>query len=154
MSFWTVERVEQITRFWNEGKSASEIADLMGEVSRSAVIGKAHRLGLSARPDPIKYQQVYARIRHGKREIITENRAAIIAFEVARVVASEQPLGTNTERTCEWPFGTGPYTYCGAKRVPGRPYCGEHCAKAYKKLPPRVRKGANPFTHDHKGNWS
>lgn len=51
---WTDERVEMLRQLWGSGKSASEIAQVLGGISRNAVIGKAHRLGLSGRPSPIK----------------------------------------------------------------------------------------------------
>lgn len=51
---WTDQRVNQLKKLWTQGKSASEIADALGGVTRNAVIGKAHRLGLSGRPSPIK----------------------------------------------------------------------------------------------------
>lgn len=51
---WTDERINTLTKMWGAGKSASEIAEKLGGVTRNAVIGKAHRLGLSGRPSPIK----------------------------------------------------------------------------------------------------
>ena len=51
---WTEERIERLKAMWMEGKTASQIADELGGVSRNAVIGKAHRLGLDARPSPVK----------------------------------------------------------------------------------------------------
>jgi GcrA cell cycle regulator len=51
---WTEERIERLKTMWHEGATASEIADKLGGVSRNAVIGKAHRLGLEARPSPVK----------------------------------------------------------------------------------------------------
>jgi GcrA cell cycle regulator len=51
---WTEERIERLKAMWAEGATASEIADKLGGVSRNAVIGKAHRLGLEARPSPVK----------------------------------------------------------------------------------------------------
>ncbi|MDE2303170.1 MAG: GcrA cell cycle regulator, partial [Sphingomonadales bacterium] len=51
---WTDERIEQLTKMWESGATASQIADELGGVSRNAVIGKAHRLGLKARPSPVK----------------------------------------------------------------------------------------------------
>lgn len=51
---WTDQRVAQLKKLWQQGKSASEIAETLGGVTRNAVIGKAHRLGLSGRPSPIK----------------------------------------------------------------------------------------------------
>jgi GcrA cell cycle regulator len=51
---WTDERIEQLTKMWEGVATASQIADELGGVSRNAVIGKAHRLGLKARPSPVK----------------------------------------------------------------------------------------------------
>ena len=51
---WTGERIDMLTRMWEGGATASQIADELGGVSRNAVIGKAHRLGLKARPSPVK----------------------------------------------------------------------------------------------------
>lgn len=51
---WTDERIEQLKDLWTKGMTASQIADELGGVSRNAVIGKAHRLGLQSRPSPVK----------------------------------------------------------------------------------------------------
>jgi len=51
---WTEERIERLKKMWHDGSTASQIADDLGGVSRNAVIGKAHRLGLEARPSPVK----------------------------------------------------------------------------------------------------
>ena len=57
---WTDERIDQLKRLWGQGMTASQIADELGGVSRNAVIGKAHRLGLEARPSPVKGGEVPA----------------------------------------------------------------------------------------------
>ena len=51
---WTDERIETLAKMWEGGSTASQIAEELGGVSRNAVIGKAHRLGLKARPSPVK----------------------------------------------------------------------------------------------------
>ena len=51
---WTDERIDRLKTMWAEGSTASHIAELLGGVSRNAVIGKAHRLGLESRPSPVK----------------------------------------------------------------------------------------------------
>ena len=51
---WTDERIEQLRTMWTKGMTASQIAEELGGVSRNAVIGKAHRLGLQSRPSPVK----------------------------------------------------------------------------------------------------
>lgn len=54
---WTDERIEQLKKLWENGMTASQIADELGGVSRNAVIGKAHRLGLQSRPSPVKEKE-------------------------------------------------------------------------------------------------
>src|SRR6188474_2519756 len=51
---WTDERIERLKAMWTKGSTASQIAEELGGVSRNAVIGKAHRLGLESRPSPVK----------------------------------------------------------------------------------------------------
>ncbi|HZG44979.1 MAG TPA: GcrA family cell cycle regulator [Allosphingosinicella sp.] len=51
---WTDERIERLKEMWSRGMTASQIAEELGAVSRNAVIGKAHRLGLQSRPSPVK----------------------------------------------------------------------------------------------------
>jgi GcrA cell cycle regulator len=51
---WTDERIDRLRALWTKGVTASQIAEELGGVSRNAVIGKAHRLGLQARPSPVK----------------------------------------------------------------------------------------------------
>jgi GcrA cell cycle regulator len=66
---WTDERIAQLKQYWEEGRSASQIAELLGEgLSRNAVIGKAHRLGLASRPSPLKTGEAKAEPRAPKAE--------------------------------------------------------------------------------------
>lgn len=57
---WTDERIEQLKTLWGQGMTASQIAESLGGVSRNAVIGKAHRLGLEARPSPVRASEIPA----------------------------------------------------------------------------------------------
>ncbi|MGZ8349921.1 MAG: GcrA family cell cycle regulator [Allosphingosinicella sp.] len=57
---WTDERIERLRELWSQGVTASQIADELGGVSRNAVIGKAHRLGLQSRPSPVKPNETEA----------------------------------------------------------------------------------------------
>ena len=58
---WTDERIETLKSMWEKGMTAGKIAETLGGVSRNAVIGKAHRLGLQARPSPVKANEAEAR---------------------------------------------------------------------------------------------
>jgi GcrA cell cycle regulator len=57
---WTDERIDQLKRLWEQGMTASQIAEELGGVSRNAVIGKAHRLGLQSRPSPVRSSEAPA----------------------------------------------------------------------------------------------
>jgi len=57
---WTDERIDTLRRLWEQGITASQIAETLGGVSRNAVIGKAHRLGLQSRPSPVKSSEASA----------------------------------------------------------------------------------------------
>jgi GcrA cell cycle regulator len=58
---WTDERIDRLKTMWEKGLTASQIADELGGVSRNAVIGKAHRLGLKSRPSPVKANDTEAK---------------------------------------------------------------------------------------------
>src|SRR3546814_6589441 len=73
---WTEERIERLRQLWGSGRSASEIAEILGDVSRNAIIGKAHRLGLSGRPSPIKAKREEPVAR--KRPVIEQPAGATI----------------------------------------------------------------------------
>ncbi|PZU51391.1 MAG: GcrA cell cycle regulator [Sphingomonas sp.] len=66
---WTDERIALLKQYWEEGRSASQIAEILGEgLSRNAVIGKAHRLGLASRPSPLKTGDAKAEAKPAKAE--------------------------------------------------------------------------------------
>lgn len=60
---WTEDRIAKLTKMWEGGSTASQIADELGGVSRNAVIGKAHRLGLKSRPSPVKAAEAQKKAR-------------------------------------------------------------------------------------------
>jgi GcrA cell cycle regulator len=65
---WTDERIDRLKELWSQGKTASHIAEELGGVSRNAVIGKAHRLGLQSRPSPVKPNEPAPKTRARVRE--------------------------------------------------------------------------------------
>jgi GcrA cell cycle regulator len=107
---WSKERVEILKRMWAEGASARLIAEALGgDATRNSVIGKAYRLGLSKPSKP------------PKRASEPPNRPLASILNL-------------TERMCRWPSGhpgQAGFGFCGKPVAPGRPYCAEHCAKAY-----------------------
>jgi GcrA cell cycle regulator len=69
---WTDERIDRLKELWSQGVTASQIADELGGVSRNAVIGKAHRLGLQSRPSPVKANEPAAPAVEESREAASE----------------------------------------------------------------------------------
>jgi GcrA cell cycle regulator len=135
---WTDERIEALRALWMQGFTASQIAERLGGVSRNAVIGKAHRLGLSARPSPIKRETA---------RTLPMRRAPAAPPPPAPMPAAAMPPQPPVQRaapapvpgsskSCMWPLGDPKqpdFHFCGAPAEPGRPYCSQHCAAAYHK---------------------
>jgi len=91
---WTDERIEKLTKMWEGGATASQIAEELGGVSRNAVIGKAHRLGLKARPSPVKANEKPARA------------APVVAAAPKKLKPAVDPLAEDEDETP--PFDTAP----------------------------------------------
>ncbi|MGN6423386.1 MAG: cell cycle sigma 70 cofactor GcrA [Asticcacaulis sp.] len=152
---WTDERVETLKKLWQEGHSASQIAKTLGGVTRNAVIGKVHRLGLSGRAAPSQptrplYKPARPSRPVGNAERAVNERPQAAAPRrnepmVARPVIStpatpyvETP-GTATVLTlgskmCKWPIGdpiSDEFSFCGRVASDGAPYCVEHARVAY-----------------------
>jgi GcrA cell cycle regulator len=144
---WTNERVEELRRLWGQGQTASRIADLLGGVTRNAVIGKAHRLGLRGRPSPIRRDEngtAIARPAPAPRVSVPQPaKAELPPVEVSRAAAMPAPAPSQPKtaqggggRTCSWPVGDpkqAGFHFCGGEAVPGRPYCASHCGMAYQR---------------------
>lgn len=128
---WTDEQVEELKRLWNEGLTTGDIGKALG-VSKNAVVGKAHRLGLNSRPSPI---------RRGDEETATEEAPAPEVKEPKKSSkktekAKEKLFTVNdlTSTSCRWPIGDPKdedFHFCGKTALPGKPYCLEHAAVAY-----------------------
>ena len=120
---WTDERVETLKKLWTEGLSASQIAAELGGITRNAVIGKVHRLGLSGRakspssaaPRPRKARP-HSHMLRVSRPSIRGNTALAQAYELEvelepELVDNVIPLGQRrtllelNEETCRWPIG-------------------------------------------------
>ena len=152
---WTDERVEMLKKLWLDGLSASQIAKQLGGVTRNAVIGKVHRLGLSGRATPSQPQRpVFKAPRPARpavaapRRVVSSETQALPAVTVPTFYAEEP--GSATVLTlgahmCKWPIGdpsTDGFTFCGRRSSEG-PYCGEHARVAYQ---PQQKKGRSSAT--------
>ncbi|NRA87410.1 MAG: GcrA cell cycle regulator [Rhizobiales bacterium] len=158
---WTDDRVELLKKLWNDGLSASQIANQMGGVTRNAVIGKVHRLGLSGRVTSTRGRAASktgktaaSKQRSQRREPKMPNIGGNTAFKTApetkampiieeKVVPLtlvETVIGNNisifdlTEYTCRWPEGdpsTNDFHFCGSRNDGSGPYCEKHAEVAY-----------------------
>ena len=85
---WTEERIERLKKMWHDGSTASQIADELGGVSRNAVIGKAHRLGLEQRPSPVKPGEE----KEAKKPAAAPSTRATAALQAVQWLALMPPL--------------------------------------------------------------
>ena len=155
---WTDERIDQLKQLWEKGLTASQIAEkLAGGISRNAVIGKAHRLGLKARPSPVKSGEGAAADAPVVEVRPAPVAAALPTTEVARPKPAPRAVAAPTassgktslldlsDKICKWPIGhpgDSDFHFCGKPAQPTFPYCSEHCAVAYQaQLPRRDRPG-------------
>src|SRR5215468_1152865 len=109
---WTNERIDELRRLWGQGQTASRIADLLGGVTRNAVIGKAHRLGLRGRPSPIRRDETGAAARPVPRVSVPAPqpvKAELPPVETPRAAplapaapVQAKAVGGST-KTCSWP---------------------------------------------------
>jgi len=88
---WTDERIERLKKMWHDGATASQIADELGGVSRNAVIGKAHRLGLEQRPSPVKPGEEKEKKAAATPAAAAPKPAAKAEAPAARVAAAATP---------------------------------------------------------------
>jgi GcrA cell cycle regulator len=152
---WTDERVETLKKLWLDGLSASQIAKQLGGVTRNAVIGKVHRLGLSGRAAPSHPSRPAFKTPRAPRPIsmpaprprVAEQRpAAHTAVPAPRTTPFVELPGTATVLTlgahmCKWPIGdpsSDNFTFCGRRASEERPYCVDHARMAY--APPQGKK--------------
>ena len=162
---WTDERVETLKKLWLDGLSASQIAKQLGGVTRNAVIGKVHRLGLSGRAAPSQPARPTFKAPRPARPAATTVPAPRRAAppqpkEAAPVVAHAPPpppaaprleeRGVATVLTlgahmCKWPIGdpaSDEFSFCGRRSADDGPYCVEHARVAYQ--PHQGKKKASP----------
>lgn len=158
---WSTEAIEQLRGLWAEGHSTAEIGRRMG-ISKNAVVGKAHRLHLPARPSPIQRDKVPAVIAaSGSAGDAPRPVSAPAAASAPRPVpvprvapapamraappAVVRPFHRNSARSCCWPIGepgTPEFRFCTSEAFSSKPYCVEHASIAYVKARDRREDAA------------
>lgn len=158
---WTDDRVDLLKKLWSEGLSASQIAGRLGGVTRNAVIGKVHRLGLSGRATTTR-TKARPRVRTSTarraqqrpnfrqlgnpafRSLYNGGDAEPYVPEVEEMnipLDERKSLQDLTESCCRWPIGDpqhDDFHFCNKSKVPGLPYCEFHAKRAFQ--PPQARR--------------
>ncbi len=164
---WTDERrVRLLKKYWAQGLSASQIASRLGGVTRNAVIGKAHRLGLETHTTTVRKPMARRQAKGApgkkpgrivgrmyqdfamppaKRDVEPKPEAEPDPAPIEELVipASQRvTVAILKDHMCRWPVGDPreeDFHFCGAKRKPGLPYCERHARIAYQPLQSRRR---------------
>jgi GcrA cell cycle regulator len=155
---WTTEAIDRLRALWAEGHSTAEIGRRMG-ISKNAVVGKAHRLQLSARPSPIRREASAPRpapagrgatlpplrVAAGPAPLRREPARMIAPAAPPRATAVVRPFSRANARSCCWPIGepgTVGFRFCTAEAMNPKPYCAEHAALAYVRVRDRREDAA------------
>lgn len=163
---WTEERVAELKKLWAEGHSASQIAKRLGSVTRNAVIGKVHRLGLSGRATPSRPVKRPPRLARPKPQQMPRQassaprqstalavRAEPVHTHISEAEANIEPqrlpngdmvtVLTVKDTMCKWPIGDpadNNFGFCGHASADGSPYCAEHARVAFQPAKKRERR--------------
>ena len=150
---WTLEREKKLRELWKKGHSASQIASMLGDTTRNAVIGKAHRLNLEARTTSKRSKPKENTENNFKSEVKIQKlgrKAKFKALLLDKNFEQENPkkLEELTDETCKWPIGH-PYEekfyFCGRKPMEKFPYCKLHLLYAFQ---PKNAKEEDQITEE------
>ena len=158
---WTDERVALLTKLWADGLSASQIAAELGGITRNAVIGKVHRLGLSGRAKSASSSAPRQRKARSSGHMMRVPRASMrgntaLAYDyemepepelIEIPLEQRKTLLQLTDKTCRWPIGdpgSTEFFFCGGENANEQPYCAYHARVAYQPMTDR-RRDKRPF---------
>ena len=136
---WTEEKVSKLKELWGKGNTASQIAEIIGGISRNAVIGKAHRLNLSAK---IKTRTATSNknfensIKENNLKSRRSRKSKFKSLIIEKDFEPENPkqLEELDENSCKWPIGhpdEKSFYFCGRSSLKDFSYCKLHLLYAY-----------------------
>ena len=136
---WTEDKVEKLKELWGKGSTASQIAEIIGGISRNAVIGKAHRLNLSAKIKTRSatsnqsfensFEEKNNKTRKGRK-----NKFKSLIIEKDFEPENPKQLEDLDENSCKWPIGhpnEKTFYFCGRSSLKDFSYCKLHLLYAY-----------------------
>ena len=135
---WDTEKVEKLKKLWGKGCTASKIAEILGNTTRNAVIGKAYRLNLAARAHSnISQKNKKQNVNSGQEKLVRQSRKS--RFKSLLLDKNFEPENPKTleelnETTCRWPTGhpdEKDFYFCGRKPEKDFSYCKLHILHAF-----------------------
>ena len=150
---WTPKREEKLKELWKKGHSGSEIANILGDTTRNAVIGKAHRLKLDARSVSRKPIQKANLEKDNIPEVKNQKLGRKAKFKALLLDKNFEPenptkLENLTDKLCRWPLGERMEPakfFCGRKSMEKFPYCKLHILYAFQ---PKNAKEEDQITEE------
>ena len=136
---WTEEKVAKLKELWGKGNTASQIAEIIGGISRNAVIGKAHRLNLSAKiktRTAISNQNFENSLNEKQNKTKRSRKSKFKSLIIDKNFEPESPkqLEELDENSCKWPIGhpdEKSFYFCGRSSLKDFSYCKLHLLYAY-----------------------
>ena len=136
---WTDEKVEKLKELWGKGNTASQIAEIIGGISRNAVIGKAHRLNLSAKiktrtATSNKSFENTLEEKNSKSKKLKKSKFKSLIIEKDFEPENPKQLEELDESSCKWPMGhpdEKKFYFCGRSSLKNFSYCKLHLLYAY-----------------------